>query len=374
MNTSSQKKNRPHQAYGALLLLALCTVVAACGSDGQSNASGHGASCPSPSQLQGAGSTFDAPLFDKLFTVYPSVPCGVTVNYYARGSGTGLAELLSQLVDFGATDAPLTDRQLAYSPNGAILHIPVTLGAVAIGYHLTEMSGPLRLTGAVLAAIYLGHITSWDDAAIAQLNPGVSLPHRTISVLHRSDGSGTTAIFTHYLAAISPAWKSKVGAGTRVTWPTGQGEQGSEGVAEALDSTEGALGYVEYSYVVSHHLAAALLQNAAGTFLAPSIAGAQAAAVAFPTPPTDLRFYIVNAPSSASYPIAGYSWVIVYRQQADAEKGQALALLFWWMIHAGQQYAQPLQYASLPAGIVSRGEAQIRAMTCGSSHTSCYTS
>lgn len=373
MTASSYKKSRQHPGFSALVLLVLCTVVAACGSDVQSNDSARRASCPSTSQLQGTGSTFDAPIFNKLFSVYPAVPCGVTVNYYPLGSGAGIAQLLNQLVDFGATDAPLTDRQLAASPNGAILHVPVTLGAVAISYHLAEASVPLRLTGAVLAAIYLGRITYWDDAAIAQLNPGVALPHRAISVLHRSDGSGTTAIFTHYLAAVSPAWKSRVGAGTSVTWPTGQGEKGSEGVTEALSATEGALGYVEYSYVVSHHLAAALLENAAGTFLAPSIAGAQAAATAFPTIPADLRFYIVNAPGVASYPIAGYSWVIVYRQQADAEKGRALALLLWWMIHDGQQYAQPLQYAALPAAVVSRGEAQIRAMSCGSSHTPCYT-
>jgi phosphate transport system substrate-binding protein len=276
MFTSSYKKSRRHRSFSALFLLVLCTLVAACGSDVQSTDSAHGASCPSTSQLQGTGSTFDAPLFHKLFSVYPTVPCGITVNYYPLGSAAGIAQLLNQLVDFGATDAPLTNRQLASSPNGAILHVPVTLGVVAVSYHLAEVSVPLRLTGAVLSAIYQGSITSWDDAAIAQLNPGVSLPHRAIAVLHRSDGSGTTAIFTHYLAAVSPAWKSRVGAGTSVTWPVGQGEKGSEGVAEALSATEGALGYVEYSYVVSHHLAAALLENAAGTFLAPSIAGAQA--------------------------------------------------------------------------------------------------
>jgi len=178
-----------------------------------------------------------------------------------------------------------------------------------------------RANGFTKVAEDPGSITSWDDTAIAQLNPGVSLPHRAITVLHRSDGSGTTAIFTHYLAAISPAWKSRVGAGTSVSWPMGQGEKGSEGVAEALGSTEGALGYIEYSSVVSRHQAAALLQNAAGTFLGPSIAAAQAAAAAFPTIPADLRFYIVNAPGTASYPIAGYSWVIVYQQQQDAAKG-----------------------------------------------------
>lgn len=187
------------------MLLVLCTVLVACGSEGPSTDAVHGASCPTTTQLQGTGSTFDAPLFNKLFSVYPTVPCGLTVNYYPLGSGAGIAQLLNQLVDFGATDAPLTDRQLASSPTGPILHMPVTLGVVAISYHLAEVSVPLKLTGAMLSAIYQGRITSWDDAAIAQLNPEVSLPHRAISVLHHSDGSGTTAIFTHYLAAVSPA-------------------------------------------------------------------------------------------------------------------------------------------------------------------------
>lgn len=196
-------------------------------------------------------------------------------------------------------------------------------------------------------------------------------PHLAIQVLHRSDSSGTTAIFTHYLSEVSPAWKASVGASTTIRWPTGQGEQGSGGVADALGSTEGAIGYVEWSYVVSQHLSAALLQNQAGAYLAPSIAGAQAAA-AFPTIPADLRFYLVNAPGADAYPIAGYSWVIVYQRQSDAEKGKALASLLWWMVHQGQQYAEPLSYTPLPATMVSRDEAQIRQLTCGSTHQSCY--
>lgn len=335
-------------------------------------ATSHNGTCPAVSSLKGAGSTFDEPLFTRLFSVYQTTSCGLTVNYYPVGSGTGTAQLLSQLTDFAATDAPLTDKQLAASSNGAIIHVPVTLGVVAISYHLTGVSGSLKLTGSVLAAIYLGTITSWDDPAIRQLNPGISLPHLAIQVLHRSDGSGTTAIFTHYLASMSPAWKTRVGASTTVRWPTGQGKQGSGGVADALTSTEGALGYVEWSYVVNQHLSAALLQNQAGAFLAPSIAGAQAAAAGFPTMPADLRFYIVNAPGADAYPIAGYSWVIAYQQQSDGEKGKALASLLWWMVHQGQQYAEPLSYAPLPASMVSHDEAQIRQLTCGGSHQPCY--
>jgi phosphate transport system substrate-binding protein len=280
--------------------------------------------------------------------------------------------LLNQLVDFGATDAPLTDQQLASSPNGTILHVPVTLGAVAISYHLTGVSSPLRLSGPILASIYLGTVTSWDDPAIIRLNTGVALPHRPIHVFHRSDGSGTTAIFTHYLAQISPTWKQSVGSSTKVSWPIGQGAQGSFGVTDAIGKTEGAIGYVEASYVARLHLSAASLENRAGASVFPSMAGAQAAAATVQNVPTDLRFYIVDAPGAQAYPIAGYSWVIVYRQQGDGEKGKALARLLWWMIHDGQKFAEPLGYAPLPADVVTKGEGQIRSMTCGTETTACF--
>lgn len=330
------------------------------------------ADCSTATSLRGEGSTFDAPLFDRLFSLYSTTPCGLTVEYYPAGSGLGISMLLAQLVDFGATDAPLTDRQLASSTHGPIVHVPVTLGVVALSYHVPGLSTPLKLNSPVLAAIYLGAITWWDDPAIEQLNPGSAFPHLAIQVLHRSDSSGTTAIFTHYLASVSPVWKARIGASTTVRWPIGQGEQGNGGIAEALASTEGALGYLEWSYVVKQHLPAALLQNQAGAFLAPSIAGAQAAAAAFPTIPADLRFYLVNAPGASAYPLAGYSWVIVYQQQNDAEKGKALASLLWWMVHQGQQEAESLSYAPLPASMVSRDEAQIQRLTCGGTQQRCF--
>lgn len=330
------------------------------------------ADCSTTTSLKGEGSTFDAPLFDRLFSLYSTTPCGLTVEYYPAGSGLGISMLLGQLVDFGATDAPLTDRQLASSTQGPILHVPVTLGVVALSYHVPGISTPLKLTSSVLAAIYLGTITWWDDPAIEQLNPDTPFPHLAIQVLHRSDSSGTTAIFTHYLAEVSPIWKARVGASTTVRWPIGKGEQGNSGVAEALTSTIGAFGYIEWSYVVKQHLPAALLQNQAGAFLAPSIAGAQAAAAAFSTIPADLRLYLVNAPGTDAYPLVGYSWVIVYLQQNDAEKGKALASLLWWMVHQGQQEAEPLFYAPLPASIVSRDETQIERLTCGSTQQRCF--
>jgi len=375
MNAASDAtwhSNRRRQWHWGMLL-TLCLIfaltLAACANTPSST---KGTGCAAASTLTGAGSTFDAPLFNKLFSVYPTIPCGLPVNYSPVGSGAGIAQLLNQLVDFGATDAPLTDRQLATSSNGAILHVPVTLGAVAISYHLTGIAAPLHFSGDVVANIYLGQVTAWDDPAIAKLNPGVPLPHRPIQILHRSDGSGTTAIFTRYLAEISAVWKQRIGTGTSVSWPSGEGKKGSGGIAEALTSTEGSLGYIEWSYVEHAHLAVAQLQNAAGTFLAPSIASMQAAADSFETVPADLRFYVVNAPGGNAYPLVGYSWVIAYRHQSDVEKGKALTQLLWWMIHDGQRSAAPLNYAPLPATMVTRGEAQIRTMTCGPSSTPCF--
>jgi phosphate transport system substrate-binding protein len=370
MNTILRVQCRMRWLHACLLfVLPFVLMLAGCSGEAFTNHAG----CPAVSSLSGEGSTFDAPLFNKLFSVYAGTPCGLTVEYYAAGSGAGISQLISQLVDFGATDAPLTDRQLANSPDGTILHVPVTLGAVAISYHLTGVSSPLRLSGAVLSAIYLGSVTHWDDPAIIRLNAGVHLPHRQIQVVHRSDGSGTTAIFTHYLAQISPMWQKAVGAGTTVAFPVGTGEQGNGGVADALTSTEGSIGYVELSYVTKFHLSAASIENKAGTFVSPSIAGAQTAAASLQAIPADLRFYAVNAGGIQAYPITGYSWVIVYRKQGDGEKGKALAHLLWWMIHDGQKYAEPLGYAPLPSNIVTKGEAQIRSMTCGTSTISCLT-
>jgi len=374
MNTSSQEKSQQHQGYGTLLLLALCLLLVACGSAPvQPTASAHGASCPSTGKLQGAGSTFDAPLFAQMFTAYEQNPCGLAVTYLGGGSAAGMNALLDQNVDFAATDVPLTDAAEARSTHGSILHIPITLGTEAIIYQVPGVPSLLKLTGPVLADIFLGKITTWNDPAITALNPGLALPGLPMTVIHRSDGSGTTGIFTHYLSLISPTWKSAVGASVFVNWPVGIGERGNGGVADAVESMEGSIGYVELSYALRLHLPYALLPNAAGQYVAPSIQGALAAALSAPNPPADLRFYLVNEPGADVYPIAGYSWVIVYQHQEDANKGRALATLFWWMLHDGQRYAEPLHYAALPASMVSRSEAQIRAMTCGTNHAPCST-
>ncbi len=367
-----------HWRYALLagLAVAITLFISACGSGGTGSGTGNtGPSCPSVSGLTGAGSTFDNPLFSEMFkpSNYPATKCGVKVNYQSVGSGAGINQLLAHTVDFGATDTPLTNAQETQSTSGTIIHIPVTLGAVAMSYNLTGVSGHLNLTPAIIAGMYLGKITSWDDAAIKAANPGVTLPHQTITTVHRSDGSGTTGIFTHYLSAVSPDWSSKVGAGTTVNWPIGVGGKGNAGVAAAVKSTAGSIGYVELAYVLQNNLSYAAVQNANGKNVLPSLDGAKADASNVTNIPDDLRFFIVNAPGDDSYPISGYSWVVVYQHQSNATKGQAIANLLWWMTHEGQQYSTALNYVPLPANIVTKDEAQIKSMTCGSNNAPCYT-
>ena len=370
------KRNRLVLLIGAAVVMSM--LISACGGNGTTTGNGTPtASCPSVAGLTGAGSTFDNPLFSKMFAPanYPKTKCGVNVNYQSVGSGAGINQLLAHTVDFGATDSPMTDAQLAQSTSGQIIHIPVTLGAEAISYNLSSIPSAthLKFTGTVVANIYLGHITFWDDPAIKALNPGVTLPHETISVVHRSDGSGTTSIFTHYLSAINSEWSTKVGAGTTVNWPVGIGGKGNAGVAAAVKSTAGAIGYLELAYVLSNNIAFGLMQNAAGNYVAPSLDGAKADAANVTTIPADLRFFIVNAPGTDSYPISGFSWVIVYQHQSNTTKGEAIANLLWWMTHEGQQYSTALSYVPLPATIVTKDEAQIKSMTCGSNNAPCYT-
>jgi phosphate transport system substrate-binding protein len=367
-----RKQSRLAIFLGIAVLASL--LISACGSSGTGGGSGTPtASCPSVSGLTGAGSTFDNPLFSQMFAPsnYPKTKCGVNVNYQSVGSGAGINQLLAHTVDFGATDTPLTAAQEALSTGGPIIHIPVTLGAVAMSYNLAGISGHLNLTPAIIAGMYLGTITSWDDASIKAANPGVTLPHETITVVHRSDGSGTTGIFTNYLSAVSSTWMTQVGAATTVNWPVGVGGKGSAGVAAAIKSTAGAIGYVELAYVLQNNLAYAAVQNANGKLVLPSIAGAAADAAGVTSIPANLEFFIVNAPGDTAYPISGFSWVVVYQTQTNTTKGQALANMLWWMTHEGQQYATPLNYAPLPAAIVKAGEGQIKSMTCGGS--SCYT-
>lgn len=357
---------------GLTLTLGLALAIAGCG--GTSSTVGAGTPtavpCPSTTSLTGAGSSFINPLFSKMFTEYATVGCNVQVNYKSVGSGAGITQFLAQTVDFGATDSPMTDAQIALSKAGPVLHIPATIGAVAISFNIPDLSATthIQLTGATLADIFLGKVKYWDDSEITASNSGTTLPHQTITVVHRSDGSGTTGILTHYLAAVSTAWASGPGAGTTINWPTGVGAKGNAGVAAQVKATKYSIGYNELAYVLTNSIQYAAIQDHDGGYDLPSLDSAKAAAnsINLSSEPSDLRFFFVNAPGTGSYPITGFTWALVYTNQTDADKGQAIANVMWWITHQGQQYATPISYVPLPTNIVQKDESQIKAMTCGS--------
>ena len=350
----------------ALLFIFVCALAACQKTEAPSNeTSTSAAPAASTVRLQGAGSTFDTPLFSKVFDAYQKKG-GAEVNYQSIGSGGGVQQLTKGVVDFGASDFPLNDEQTknAADAGGAVVHIPVTMGAVSVGYNL-PVDG-LRLDGPTLADIFLGKITKWNDKKIAALNPGVQLPATDVAVVHRAEGSGTTFIFTSYLAAVSPEWKSKVGAAGSVNWPAGIGAKGSEGVAGQVTNTPGAIGYFEMSYANQNHIKSALLKNANGKFVAPSVQGAaDAGAGAANNMPPDLKAVFVNAPGDTSYPIAGFSWIVVFQNQKDATKGQAIVDLLKYTVHDGQQFAQALDYAPLPKAVQDLDDKAIASITVG---------
>jgi phosphate transport system substrate-binding protein len=339
-----------HRSLVAVIALALAA--AACGgSSGKSDSSASaGRAAGSGVALTGAGATFPYPLYSKWFSSYAR-NTGVKINYQSIGSGGGIRQLSEQTVDFGATDAPMSDAELTKAKGGAILHIPTVLGAVVITYNLPAVSAPLALTGEVIAAIYQGQITRWNDARIAALNPGVTLPASDILVVHRSDGSGTSYVFTDYLAAVSPAWAAKPGKGKEVQWPTGLGAKGNEGVAGQVRQSPGAIGYVELAYATQNRMATARIRNANGELVAPttaSVTAAAAGAIATLPATTDYRVSIVNAPGAGAYPISSFTWIIVYEKQADAAKKKILVDFLRWALTDGQGMAAALDYAPLP--------------------------
>lgn len=311
-------------------------------------------------QLNGAGATFPYPLYSLWFEAYRSVNPNVQVNYQAIGSGGGIRQITAQTVDFGGSDSALTDAQLAQAP-GELLHIPTVIGSVAIVYNLPGVETGLKLSPDVLSDIYLGKITRWNDERIAALNPGVGLPNLPIAVARRSDGSGTTNIFTSYLSAVSPEWASRVGAGTSVSWPVGLGGQGNAGVAGLVRQIPGAVGYVEIAYALQNRMTYAALQNSSGAFVLPTLEATSRAANA--PMPDDLRVTVVNTPDPAGYPIAGFTWLLVYREQDDPVKGRALVDLLWWVVHDGQELAAELDYTPLPEDVVRMVEEKIASIT-----------
>jgi phosphate transport system substrate-binding protein len=318
------------------------------------NASGGGAM--SGADLNGAGATFPQPIYSKWFTDY-AAKTGVKINYQPIGSGGGIKQLQEQTVDFGASDAPMSDAEMAGAKGGPVMHFPTVIGAVAIAYNVSGLTQPIKLTGPVVADMFLGKITKWNDTRIAALNAGVKLPATDILIAHRSDGSGTTYIFSDYLSTVSPAWKSGPGKGKDLQWPVGLGGKGNDGVAGVIKQTAGGVGYVELAYAKQNNLTTALLQNAAGQFVAPSVEGATAAAagaVAKLPANSDYRISIVNAAGAQAYPIASFTWLLVYKSMPDAAKAKKLADFMRWMYSTGEGTASTLFYAPLPANLVSR--------------------
>ncbi len=301
--------------------------------------------------INGAGSSFDNPAFTMWIDAYKKIDPSVTINYQSIGSGAGQQQLINQTIGFGASDAPMTDAKMA-SAKGKILHIPVVAGAVAITYNLPG-DPTLKLDAGTLAGIFLGKITKWNDGALVALNPDVKLPDQDIVVVHRSDGSGTSFIFTDYLSTVSPEWKDKVGKSVAVKWPVGLGDKGSEGVSGQVKQLPGAIGYVEQAYADQNKLPVAELKNAAGEFISPS-PDAVSKAMATATIPDDFRFSMVNAPGSGAYPIAGASWVLIYQQQSNADTGKKLVAFLKWAVTDGQKLTPKLDYAPLPESVQER--------------------
>ena len=311
--------------------------------------------------INGAGATFPYPIYSKWFDVYAKENPGVKFNYQSIGSGGGIRMLSNRTVDVGASDAPMTDQQLADAP-GKVLHFPSVMGADVVAYNLPGFTGTLRLTGPVIADIYSAKITKWDDDKIKALNPGVALPAgQDIVVCHRSDGSGTTYIFVDYLSKVSPSWASDVGKGTSVKWPIGLGGKGNEGVTALVQQTPGAIGYIELIYALNNHIPFAQIQNKAGNWVTASLAGVTAAAASVANNmPDDFRVSITNAPGTDAYPISSFTWLLVYQKQPNKQVGDQIKKFLGWALTEGQALAPSLQYAPLPAAVVQKETAQIQ--------------
>jgi len=309
--------------------------------------------------VNGAGATFPYPLYSKWFSEYAKIDPSVKFNYQSIGSGGGIKQITAQTVDFGATDKFLTDAELKAAP-GKLLHIPTVLGAVVVTYNLPGVATGLKLSSEVVADIFLGKVTKWNDPRIAADNPGIKLPAQPIIVVHRSDGSGTTSIFTDYLSSVSPQWAAKVGKGASVKWPVGLGGKGNEGVAGQIKTIKNAVGYVELAYAVENKLTFASIKNKSGAFVAPSIASTTAAAAAAKNIPADFRVSLVNQPGKNAYPIVGLTWLLAYERQKDPVKGKKLVEFLNWSLRKGQKMAAPLLYAPLPPEIVRNVEKTIQ--------------
>jgi phosphate transport system substrate-binding protein len=318
---------------------------------------------PSPDEakaLNGAGATFPAPLYQKWFDEYAKLT-QVQVNYQAIGSGGGVKGIQDQTIDFGASDAPMTDEQLAAAKGGPIFHIPTALGAIVMTYNIPNNKTKLKFTGATIAGIFLGDISKWNDPKLVADNPDLAQVNQDIVVVHRSDGSGTSFGFTDYLSTVSPDWQSKVGKGTSVSWPVGLGGSGNPGVAGEVQQNPYSIGYVELIYALGNKLDYGSVKNKAGQWIDPSLDSVTAAATAaLQIIPADLRFSIVDASGDTSYSISTATWLLAYKNQTDQPKALALTRLLWWATHDAQTFNKDLQYAVVPAGLTVKSEQFIR--------------
>ena len=301
-------------------------------------------------QINGAGATFPYPIYSKWFDEYNKLHPSVRINYQSLGSGAGIQQLTKQTVFFGASDGPMTAEQLKAAP-GKVLHLPTVLGAVVPVYRVPGVTAELKFSNDVLAGLFLGRITKWNDPAIAKLNPGVNLPGTDVTIVHRSDGSGTTYIWVDYLAKVSPEWKTKVGVATSVRWPTGVGGKGNEGVASLVSQTPGSLGYVELVYALQNKMSFGAVQNAAGEFVKASIPSVTAAAAAVQMP-ADFRVSITNAPGKGVYPVASFTWLLIYEDPRDKAQARAMVDFVKWALTDGQKFAAQLGYAPLPDSVI----------------------
>jgi phosphate transport system substrate-binding protein len=309
--------------------------------------------------INGAGATFPYPIYSKWFSEYAKVDPSVRFNYQSIGSGGGQAQILAETVDFGASDGPMSDDKLAKAPR-TLWHIPTVAGADVMTYNLSDVP-KLKIDGGTIAAIFLGKVTKWNDPAIAGQNPDVKLPDADIVVVHRSDGSGTTYIFTDYLCKVSPDWKEKVGKGTSVSWPVGLGGKGNEGVSGQVKQVPGAIGYIELAYAKQNHLSYADVKNAAGSYITPSIESVTEA-LASATIPEDFRFSMVDSPGEKAYPISGATWLLVYAEQKDHAKGEKLVQFLKWAYSDGEKMAPSLDYAPLPEAVVARALEKVQSI------------
>jgi len=309
--------------------------------------------------LNGAGATFPYPMYSKWFSEYNKLHPDVQINYQSIGSGGGIRQVLNGTVDFGASDGPMSDEQLGQSKT-KILHIPTVMGAVVPAYNVPGVSGEVKFTPEALAGIFLGKITNWNDPALAKVNPGVNFPNTPIIVIYRSDGSGTTFIFTDYLSKVSKDWANTVGKGTSVKWPGGMGGKGNEGVAGQVRQLTGSIGYVELIYAVQNKITYGSVRNASGNFVAASLDGVTEAAATAKTMPADFRVSITNAPGKTAYPISSFTWLLIPTPAKDPKKGKIIADFLDWMVTDGQKMTNQLSYAPLPESVVEKVKAAIK--------------